>query len=113
MVVGTEPLLGNPLGLLDAFENVKGQPFVPDRSIVTIDIGILLELAGLDVGQGGAPVVYPCHDSIADVFRAVVFIPKIRLASMPSNLARDLYSVALLMPSSTRPCGAGSPLSAC
>lgn len=40
MVVGPEPLGGNLLDLLDAFENVQVQPFVPDRPVVALNIGV-------------------------------------------------------------------------
>ena len=49
MVVGPEPLGGNLLHLLDAFENVQIQPFVPNRPVVALNVGVLLGLAGLDV----------------------------------------------------------------
>jgi hypothetical protein len=59
MVVGPEPLGGNLLRLLDAFENVQVQPFVPNRPVVALDVGVLLGLAGLDVRQGDALLLGP------------------------------------------------------
>lgn len=54
MAVGSDPLGGNLLDLLDAFENAQVQPFVPDRPVVALDIAVLLGLAGLDMEQGDA-----------------------------------------------------------
>jgi hypothetical protein len=41
-------LRGVILRLLDAFDDVLIQPLMPDRSVVALDVGILLRLAGLD-----------------------------------------------------------------
>lgn len=68
MVVRPEPLGGNLLDLLDAFENVQVQPFVPDSTIVTLDIGVLLGLTGLDVLNGNALLLSPYSERLADVF---------------------------------------------
>ena len=37
------------LGLLDCFDDVLVEPFVPNCAVVALDIGVLLGLAGLDV----------------------------------------------------------------
>lgn len=37
------------LGLLDAFDDVLVQPFLPNRPVVELDIGVLLRFARLDV----------------------------------------------------------------
>jgi hypothetical protein len=36
------------LGLLDASDDVLVGPLLPDSSVVTLDIGVLLRLAGLN-----------------------------------------------------------------
>lgn len=45
---------------------------MPDRPVVALDAGVLLWLAGLDVGQGNALLLGPCHQRGTDVFGAVV-----------------------------------------
>ena len=37
------------LRLLDVFNDVLIQPFLPDGAVVALDIGVLLGLAGLDM----------------------------------------------------------------
>lgn len=68
----SEPNCGNLLDLLNAFENEQVQPFVPDHSVVTLDICVLLRFAGLNVGQGYAAFLGPFHEGATDVFGAVV-----------------------------------------
>ena len=81
MIVGPQPLSGNLLDLLNAFENVQVQPFVPDRAIVALDISVLLRFPGLDMGLGDAPVLCPFHQGATDVFRAVVHPDRLRGAT--------------------------------
>ncbi len=45
---------------------------MPDRAVVALDICILLGLAGLDLGQGYAPLFCPIDQRPADIFRAIV-----------------------------------------
>ena len=59
------------LGLLDAFDDVLVQPFMPARAVVTRDVGVLLRLTGLEVGQGDALFLSPFQRCMPDVFRAV------------------------------------------
>ena len=37
------------LCLLDGFDDILVEPFVPDRAVVALDVGVLLGLTGLDV----------------------------------------------------------------
>jgi hypothetical protein len=69
MVVRPSPLCCDLLRLLDGFKQIEPQPFMPDRAVVALDIGILLGLAGLDIGQGYAPLFCPIDQRPADVFR--------------------------------------------
>jgi hypothetical protein len=55
--------------ILDAFDDVLVEPFMPDGAAVALDVGVLLRLAGLD---GDAPFLGPYHELATDVFRAVV-----------------------------------------
>ena len=44
------------LCLLDGFDDVLVEPFVPDGAVVALDVSVLLGLAGLDVLDGdGVP----------------------------------------------------------
>lgn len=45
---------------------------MPDRPAIALDIGVLLGLAGPDVGQGDALHFSPGHQRGTDVFRAIV-----------------------------------------
>ena len=60
------------LGLLDCFDDVSVKPFMPDRRVVALDMGVLLGLAGLDVLDRYAPFLGPDQQLAIDVFRAVV-----------------------------------------
>ena len=37
------------LGLLDTVDDILVKPFMPDRAVVALDVGVLLRLARLDV----------------------------------------------------------------
>ena len=63
-----KPLRGLVLGLLDGFDDVLVEPFVPDGAIVALDVGVLLGLTGLHVLDGAAPFLGPFHEFAADVF---------------------------------------------
>ena len=60
------------LSLLDGFHDVLVEPFVPDRAVVALDIGVLLELAGLDVLDGDAAFLGRDQLLATDVVRVVV-----------------------------------------
>lgn len=51
-VVSPEPSLGEVLSLLDGFDDVLVEPFVPNGTAVALDIGVLLWLSGLDMLDG-------------------------------------------------------------
>jgi len=60
------------LCLLDGFDDVLVEPFMPDRAVVTLDVGVLLWLAGLDWLDGYAAFLGPDQQLATDVFRAVI-----------------------------------------
>jgi len=60
------------LGLLDAFDDILVEPFVPDGAVVALDVGVLLGLTGLDVLDGYSQFLGPDQQLSTDVFRAVV-----------------------------------------
>src|SRR5690606_1776047 len=45
---------------------------MPDRSVVSFDISVLLRLSGLDVVEGNALLLGPVYQGGTDVFRAIV-----------------------------------------
>jgi len=49
LLLGPEPFRGEVLCLLDAFDDMLVQPFMADRSVVALEIRVLLRLARLDV----------------------------------------------------------------
>ena len=59
------------LGLLDAVDDVLVKPFVPDRAVVALDVGVLLRLTRLDVCQGDAVLFSPIKQRVTDIFRAI------------------------------------------
>ena len=60
------------LSLLDAFDDVLVEPFMPDCAVVALDTGVLLRLAWLDVLDGDAQFLSPYQQLATNVFRAVV-----------------------------------------
>ncbi|CCG42271.1 hypothetical protein PHAMO_340144 [Magnetospirillum molischianum DSM 120] len=70
------------LHLRDGFKEDLPQPFMPpDRPVVTLDIGVLLRLAGLDVLEADAVHLGPFHQRAADIFGAVIDPNSPRLAA--------------------------------
>ncbi len=59
------------LGLLGAFDDVLVEPFMPNRAVVALDVGVLLGLPGLDVLDCDALFLGPYQQLATDVFRAV------------------------------------------
>lgn len=72
VVVSPEPLRSEVLGLLDGFNDVLVEPFVPNGAVVSLDVGVLLRLAGMDVLDRDALFLSPDQQLATDVFRAVV-----------------------------------------
>jgi hypothetical protein len=52
-------LRGEVLCLLDGFDDVLVEPFMPDGAVVALDTGVLLWLAGLDELNGDAAFLGP------------------------------------------------------
>ena len=60
------------LGLLDGFDDVLVQPFVPDGAVVALDVGVLLGLPRLDMQDRNPLFRSPYHQLFTDVFRAII-----------------------------------------
>ena len=71
VVVSPELFRGLVLGLLYYFKDVLIQPFMAYRTIVAVDIRILLRLAWLDVLDVNAACLSPCFKQTSDVFWAI------------------------------------------
>ena len=72
------------LRLLDGFNDVLVKPFMPDGSVVTLDLSVLLRLARLDMLDLDVALLSPFQELVADVFRAIVDPDAFRL-SPPFN----------------------------
>ena len=59
------------LCLLDAVDDVLVEPFVQDGAVILLDVGMLLRLTRLDVGQGDAMLFSSLQQRATDVFRAM------------------------------------------
>ena len=59
------------LHLIDAVEVISSKPFGPHSPVVSLDIGILLGLVGLDVDHADPGFLRPVLEPGTDVFRAV------------------------------------------
>jgi hypothetical protein len=64
-------LRGVILCLLDAFDDVLVEPFMPNRSVVALDVGVLLWLSGLNVLDSDSLFLSPYQQLATDVFRTV------------------------------------------
>ena len=60
------------LCLLDSFDDVLVEPFMPDGAVISLDIGVLLWLTGLDVPDGNPMFFRPFHQLFTDVFWAII-----------------------------------------
>ena len=59
VVINSQLFFGVILSLLDAFDDVLIQPFVPNRTAVALNIGVLLGLPWLDVLDGNPMFLSP------------------------------------------------------
>ena len=71
-VVSPEPICCVVLYLHDSCEVVLAQPFLPDRSVVVLDVSVMLRLSRLDVVKCNAAIFCPLMKFMADVLRAIV-----------------------------------------
>jgi len=59
------------LDLLDCVEDELAEPLLPDRSVVSLDIGVLLRISRLDVEDADAALLRPGLQFPTDVFGAI------------------------------------------
>jgi len=57
---------------LDAFDDVLVEPFMPNRAVVALDVGVLLWLSGLDALDSISLFLIPYQQLATDVLRSVV-----------------------------------------
>ncbi len=67
---------------------VSAQPFGSDRSVVALDIGVLLGVSGLDMHQSNFRLFGPVLQCAADVFRAVVHADGQRFTAPANDLVQ-------------------------
>lgn len=72
MVVAPHPLRGELLHLVEVAPIILGQPFVANRSVEALDVGVLLRFAWLDVLDANAPAAGPVQQRGTDVLGPVV-----------------------------------------
>jgi hypothetical protein len=60
------------LCLPDGFDDILIKPLVPDRSVVALDLGILLGLTRLDVADADLMFFRPGQQLCANVFRPII-----------------------------------------
>ena len=60
------------LHFFDAVEVIPPKPFRADSRVVSLDIGVLLRLARLNVDQADSNLLRPVLKTTADLFGAVV-----------------------------------------
>jgi hypothetical protein len=71
MVIHPHPLCGVHLDLIKVLPLVLSQPFVTHGSVEPFGIGVLLELAGLNIVKVNAPSFRPILDRAADLWPTV------------------------------------------
>ncbi len=72
MIVRPQPFRGVILDFCDGFEQIVRQPIVSNRSVVSLDAGVLLRLSWLNELQLDSSLLRPVPERVADVFGAVV-----------------------------------------
>jgi hypothetical protein len=65
-------LRGEVLYLLDTFDDILIQQFLPNRAVAALDVGILLGLSWLDMLDGHAMFLSQDQQLATDLFLAVV-----------------------------------------
>ncbi len=72
MIVGPEPSRCILSDLIYRSEQVLIEPIVSDRSVLALDISVLLRLSGLDMLDSDLVPFGPSSQGLADVLRTVV-----------------------------------------
>ena len=89
MIVFPDPIRGEVPNLIEIAPKVLRQPFISDRPIESLDIGILLRLAGLDVLELNPRLFSPAGDRPTDIFWSVVTSNRVRLPTPGDDLAQN------------------------
>ena len=86
MVVAPHPLRGELLYLVEVAPIILGQPFVANRSVEALNIGVLLRFAWLDVLDANALSAGPVQQRGTDVLGPVVATNHFRFATPGHDL---------------------------
>ena len=60
------------MGLLDCFDYIVVEPFMPHGAFITLDIGILLRIAWLNVLDDVVAFARPFQKFAGNIFRAII-----------------------------------------
>jgi hypothetical protein len=71
-VVGREPPIGDLPDLVQGFEEVRVEDLLAVRPVESLDVGVLIWLAGLDVEDGDVVLPAPVDEQLGKELRAVV-----------------------------------------
>jgi hypothetical protein len=74
IVINPQPLSGLILCLLNAFDDVLIQPFVPNHAVVALNTDVLPGLPRLDVSDGNPMFLSPFIQLFTDVFWPVIHL---------------------------------------
>lgn len=72
MIICPQPARREPLDFLDGLEQVLPQPVIAHCPVVTLDIGVLLRITGLDMLKPNAALLRPSTQAPADISRTIV-----------------------------------------
>jgi hypothetical protein len=81
IVVSPEPFCGVFLGLLYTFDDVLVKPFMPDGSVIALNVGILLGFARLDILNADMMFFCPSQQFTAYILRVIIDPNSRRLAT--------------------------------
>jgi len=89
MIVFPDPVGGEVPNLIEIAPKVLRQPLIFDRPIESLDVGILLRLAGVDVLELNPRFFSLMGDRPADIFRSVITSNRVRLLAPGDDLGQN------------------------
>jgi len=89
MIVFPDPIGGEVPNLIEMAPKVLRQPFISDRPIESLDIGILLRLTVLDVLELNPGLLRPAGDRPTDIFRSLTTSNRVRIPAPGDDLSQS------------------------